>query len=150
MDDKTNNETMEGPKDKISRRDLIKTMAAAGGLAAAGSLVHKLSAKAGGNSPHDKIGDLALLKTSTKDNLVGAVNEHAEQLLDYSADLGERVVNIKHPPAPLVGAKADGITDDTQAIREMIKYAENNNLNIFIPGVAAKAERCTAYGRMNA
>lgn len=64
------------------------------------------------------------------------INKVNEQLAQTSQDLEGRSINIKYPPAPLVGAKVDGITDDTEAIRSIIQYAEQNNGNILIPGIS--------------
>lgn len=38
-------------------------------------------------------------------------------------------INVKHPPAPLVGAKGDGVTDDTEAINNIIALGKN----VFFP-----------------
>jgi hypothetical protein len=58
------------------------------------------------------------------------------QLVETTNDLQGRSINIKYPPAPLVGAKVDGVTDDTVQIRSIIQYAEANNGGILVPGIA--------------
>jgi len=37
-------------------------------------------------------------------------------------DLDTRTINVMYPPPPLVGAKGDGITDDTVAIQKIVDY----------------------------
>lgn len=66
---------------------------------------------------NNKIGDLQSLETTVYNNLVGAINSNA-------ADLNHRGVN-----ALLHGVVGDGITDDTQAIQDVI----NNNSYIVFP-----------------
>ena len=43
-------------------------------------------------------------------------------------------INVKNPPAPLVGAKGDGIANDTAAIQAMIDYAAGKKTYLFFPG----------------
>ncbi|CAG7646220.1 hypothetical protein PAESOLCIP111_05116 [Paenibacillus solanacearum] len=112
------------------RRELIKSLGATGVLAVSAGLIPVLSTtEAAGNSPHDKIGELSDLKTKDKSSLVSSVNETCD-------NMDGRGINIKYPPAPLVGAKVDGVTDDTLAIRAILAYAEQMNANLFIPGIS--------------
>ncbi|MDF2713500.1 MAG: hypothetical protein K0R28_425 [Paenibacillus sp.] len=135
---------MDKPAGKISRREMMKTLSMTGAIVASGGLVPTLAAsEAAGSNPHDKIGDLSALVTSDKSSLVGAVNENVAQLKSHSVQIDSscenmdgRGINIKYPPAPLVGAKVDGVTDDTLAIRAIMAYAEQNNANLIIPGVS--------------
>jgi hypothetical protein len=113
-----------------NRREMIKSLGVTGALVASAGLIPALStAEAAGNNPHDKIGDLPDLKTADKSSLVSGVNETCE-------NMNGRGINIKYPPAPLVGAKVDGVTDDTLAIRAILAYAEQANANLFIPGIS--------------
>ena len=43
-------------------------------------------------------------------------------------------INVKNPPAPLVGAKGDGIANDTAAIQAMIDYVAGKKTYLFFPG----------------
>ncbi|MFS0820753.1 glycosyl hydrolase family 28-related protein [Bacillus sp. 1P02SD] len=51
------------------------------------------------------------------------VNAH---LAHTTSDLQSREINIMFPPSPLVGAKMDGVTDDTVAIQNLINSLINN------------------------
>lgn len=42
-------------------------------------------------------------------------------------------INVKNPPAPLVGAKGDGIANDTAAIQAMINYVSGKKNYLFFP-----------------
>ena len=42
-------------------------------------------------------------------------------------------MNVKNPPAPLVAAKGDGVTDDTVAIQAMINYVNGKSNYLFFP-----------------
>lgn len=64
------------------------------------------------------------------------VNILNDKVAQSTNDINTRGINIKYPPAPLVGAKVDGVTDDTEAIRAIFKFAEANNSKIIIPGVS--------------
>lgn len=43
-------------------------------------------------------------------------------------------INVKNPPAPLFGAKGDGIANDTAAIQAMIDYVAGKKTYLFFPG----------------
>lgn len=43
-------------------------------------------------------------------------------------------INVKNPPAPLVGARGDGIANDTVAIQAMIDYVAGKKTYLFFPG----------------
>lgn len=42
-------------------------------------------------------------------------------------------INVKNPPAPMVAAKGDGVTDDTVAIQSMINYINGKSNYLFFP-----------------
>lgn len=42
-------------------------------------------------------------------------------------------INVKNPPAPMVAAKGDGVTDDTVAIQAMINYVNGKSNYLFFP-----------------
>ena len=44
----------------------------------------------------------------------------------HAGDLNSDHINVLYPPAPLVAAKGDGVTDDTQAIQNIINDANAN------------------------
>lgn len=57
-----------------------------------------------------------------------------ELMADRVTDTQGRGYNIKFPPTPLVGAKGDGVVDDTVAIQAMINYINSNGGGkLFIP-----------------
>ncbi|THE09430.1 hypothetical protein E1I69_22455 [Bacillus timonensis] len=60
----------------------------------------------------------------------------SEKLSDTDEDIKNRGINIKYPPAPLIGAKVDGVADDTNAIRAAFELAEKNKTKIIIPGIS--------------
>lgn len=64
------------------------------------------------------------------------MNSVNTQLAETADDLEGRSINIKYPPAPFVGAKVDGVTDDTVQIRAIVQYAEQNNASVLIPGIS--------------
>lgn len=67
------------------------------------------------------IGNKSTLITTDKTNLVNAVNENREQI-------NTLVANVK-----TYGAKGDGVTDDSLAIKNTIDYAIANKKRIFFP-----------------
>lgn len=58
--------------------------------------------------------------------IAGVVEQHTEQLADIA-------INIKHPPAPLVAAVGNGVTDDTAAIQAVITNIGSSDATIFLP-----------------
>ncbi|WP_156291735.1 tail fiber domain-containing protein [Oceanobacillus salinisoli] len=60
----------------------------------------------------------------------------SEDLSETMEDIKTRGINVKYPPAPLVGAKVDGVTDDTQAIRAALELAETYKTKVIIPGIS--------------
>lgn len=150
--DQTESSSMDDEK-KLSRRNLLKALGVTSALIATGGIVHALNvddSDAASNNPHDKIGDLSELETSDQSNLVRAINEtwrqlgeHGSQLASHSremeaviSNMAGRAINLQHPPAPLIGAKVDGATDDTEAVRAIIRHAEQNQAKVIIPGIA--------------
>ncbi|WP_026560975.1 tail fiber domain-containing protein [Bacillus sp. J37] len=73
-----------------------------------------------------------------KDGKISNVLDEKTKQIDVNLEnLKSRGLNIKYPPKPLIGAKVDGETDDTEAIRKIIEYAEENNIGrIVLPGVS--------------
>lgn len=66
--------------------------------------------------------------TTTNKKIIPAINEVSDKLKDI---VNEKVrINIKYPPAPLIGAKGDGVTDDTLAIQNILNTKPNY---IYIP-----------------
>lgn len=59
-------------------------------------------------------------------NLLTKVKKIDEHLDNNTNKLETVYVNMKFPPTPLIGAKADGITDDTQAIQNIINFVQTN------------------------
>ncbi|MHA7967691.1 glycosyl hydrolase family 28-related protein [Paenibacillus sp. CAU 1782] len=51
-----------------------------------------------------------------------ALEKVNEQLADIATNLNARSINVKFPPAPLVAAMGDGVTDDTDAIQAVLDY----------------------------
>jgi hypothetical protein len=54
-------------------------------------------------------------------------------LAQNTNNLSSREINIMYPPAPLVSAKGDGVTDDTSVINGVIDYIKNSGGEIKIP-----------------
>lgn len=73
-----------------------------------------------------KIGEYSTLPDWLQESLYEVVTKHDE----YLRQVG---VNVKQPP---FNAKLDLVTDETELMRSAIKYAEDNNLNLIIPGIA--------------
>jgi hypothetical protein len=59
-----------------------------------------------------------------------------EQLAQKSEDLSSRVINVLYPPAPLIGAKGDGTTNDTEALETIRDFIINNGGVFFVPASA--------------
>jgi hypothetical protein len=78
-----------------------------------------------------------LLQEWQESGLLGQIITEALQtgLSDAQNDLRGRAINIKYPPAPLVACKADKVTDDTAALRAIIKYAEDNKMSVILTGI---------------
>ena len=61
----------------------------------------------------------------------GELNDNVDNLTTH---INTREINVMYPPAPMVGAKGDSVTDDTAAIQATIDYAIANSIKtIFIP-----------------
>ncbi|MBD2861527.1 right-handed parallel beta-helix repeat-containing protein [Paenibacillus oceani] len=104
---------------KVNRRKMLKYLGAAGTVAVAGTLMSS------------KIG---LSKGQAVDHNSGIIREIAEEvvqdhLVDVWSDIRSRGINVLLPPAPLVGAKGDGIIDDTEAFRQLAALG----LPLFVP-----------------
>ena len=71
--------------------------------------------------------------------------------MDYvENDLQARSINVKFPPIPLVGLKGDNVTDDTQALKNIISYAVSIKLRhlIFPEGNYIISETITVNSHM--
>lgn len=71
--------------------------------------------------------------------------------MDYvENDLQARSINVKFPPIPLVGLKGDNVTDDTQALKNIISYAVSIKLRhlIFPEGDYIISETITVNSHM--
>jgi hypothetical protein len=65
------------------------------------------------------------------------------RLTNDEASLQGRYINIKYPPAPLVAAKVDGVTDDSDAINAIAQYLYTNHSGgtmLFPDGVTSIAK----------
>ena len=68
------------------------------------------------------------------ETLEDKTNENENNLNHITSALETSEINVKYPPKPLTGLKGDGETDDTQALKEILRYAFNNNIrNIYFP-----------------
>jgi hypothetical protein len=68
--------------------------------------------------------------TSNESKMTDLTNSVNSQV---SAIAVSNYINVLHPPAPLVAAKADGITDDSGAIQACIDYGVLNNRPVYVP-----------------
>jgi polygalacturonase len=55
------------------------------------------------------------------------------ELEEINAQLADIAINVKYPPAPLVGAKGDGVTDDTAAIQAALNYLVGSKGELLFP-----------------
>jgi len=108
----------------------------------------------------DNIGNLTNLQTTSNTDLVTAINEvnakpsvstaedvtygesnvkvtldnHSSQLAD-NTNKTETTINVKYPPKSIVGARGDGIVDDTQAIKNIMDTLNDGDTLYFPRGV---------------
>lgn len=70
------------------------------------------------------------------ENMRGNISDLDIRATAHLADITQRGINVKSPPAPLVAAKGDGVTDDTAAIKAIIDYvfAAGGGVVFFPPG----------------
>jgi hypothetical protein len=61
------------------------------------------------------------------------LEEHDISLEDNSNNIDGRGINIMYPPPPFVGAKGDGITDDTITIQNVINLIKPTGGKVFVP-----------------
>jgi Pectate lyase superfamily protein len=82
-----------------------------------------------------------------------------DSIINHSifADLNTRMdgegINIMFPPSPLVGAKGDGVTDDSTVIQSIIDYANTQGIRkVFVPAKKFAISKsillngCSMYG----
>jgi hypothetical protein len=60
--------------------------------------------------------------TQTDPGIQSVVDDHTSQLADNANDINSRSINVLYPPAPLVAAKGDKVTDDTTAIQNLLNH----------------------------
>ena len=66
------------------------------------------------------------------DKIKDVINDFSSQINTIENKFAE--INVKYPPIPLVGAKGDGVTDDYEAIQNIVDYCFNNDIyNIYFP-----------------
>ena len=58
-----------------------------------------------------------------------------KQLIDNLQNINSRALNIKFPPVPMIAAKGDGITDDTEAIQNILNLLKSNQTLIIPDGI---------------
>ena len=66
-------------------------------------------------------------------NLDNRVTELAAQTSDVANKLNSQYINVKYPPAPLVGAKGDGLTDDSTVIQNIVNSVTGDGTTIYFP-----------------
>ena len=73
--------------------------------------------------------DNGQLATIINEQVFGEINDEidvlSQNIVDKGKDMEGRGINIKYPPAPLVGAKVNGETDDANAINAITVYLRN-------------------------
>jgi hypothetical protein len=102
--------------------------------------IKEVKTQVNGKADQTVIGDLTQLNTTDKTSVVNAVNEiktqannNASSLADRASDTMGRGYNVKYPPAPLVAAKGDGVTDDSAAIQAIINQAAIDGAEVIFP-----------------
>lgn len=86
----------------------------------------------------EAINEMATTINGLPDYIIELVKELLEQM--NLEEIVKKVladyffINVKNPPAPLVGAKGDGIANDTTAIQAMIDYVAGKKTYLFFPG----------------
>lgn len=67
------------------------------------------------------------MKISEDKDLFNPKDQWTDNFELIDASLADIVsLSVKHPPAPLVGAKGDGVTDDTAALQAIVNYINNS------------------------
>lgn len=66
-------------------------------------------------------------------DLIAAAKSPKSAIDALKADVESRSINIKYPPAPLVGAVGGGSVDDTTAIQNIYNFAGTNGFSVQIP-----------------
>jgi hypothetical protein len=62
------------------------------------------------------------------------LNSLTASLADKATQDASFLLNVLYPPKPLVGAKGNGVTDDTAAIQALLDYANTNGLkSVYFP-----------------
>jgi hypothetical protein len=69
-------------------------------------------------------------------------------LADVTTKLVDISYNVKHPPAPLVSAKGDGITYDSSAIQALINYVPDGSVILFPYGTYI-IDACLQFNNRN-
>lgn len=57
---------------------------------------------------------------------VPGIKEEVSNLSSQLDNIANLTIDVKNPPLPLIGAKGDGVTNDTDNINAIIQYAKNN------------------------
>ena len=92
--------------------------------------------KKGGNSVDSQArADIAEANSKIED-LEESLASNTAQLVDKAnqMDLQNRAINVMFPPSPFLAPKGDGLTDDTQALQNLINAAIQNGWNLYAPG----------------
>jgi hypothetical protein len=84
----------------------------------------------------NKLGDLTQLQTTDKDTLVHAINDNVASLAEKSQ---QYYVDVMNPPSGYVKPVADGVTNDSTAINNIIAYCVANKRDLYIPAGTYKA-----------
>ena len=68
-------------------------------------------------------------------SVVNGLVEVTEEVERVNSDIQLERINALTPPEPLVGLHGDGLTDDSDRLQDLIDYARENNMKLFIPSV---------------
>ena len=71
--------------------------------------------------------------TTNVNNEIGRIDVEIDDIDEYIKINNQLYINALNPPKPLIAAKGDGVSDDTEAINAQLKYAYDNGVKLILP-----------------